>query len=109
MYATINGKRYNYSTVGKTLAKGYVRLSRTCDLYKAAQDKLPGQGHCATYFHTAVCAVAHGKPPGTIGIGKGKWTVDHKDGNSLNNRPDNLTWCPHGENTGKGNVTRHSN
>lgn len=105
-YIDISGKRYFYETVGKTMPKGYMRISRNCDLYKAAQDKLPGQGHCATYFHTAVCAVAHGKPAGTIGVGKGKWSVDHKNNDCCDNSPKNLRWMPHDENTSKGNSNR---
>ena len=41
--------------------------------------------------------------PGPIGIKKGHWTVDHKDGNKDNNRSDNLQWLPCEENSRKAN------
>ena len=106
-YVTINGKRISYITVGKQLDKGYWRISTKSKLYELAKAKLGSQGHQAVWLHTAICAVAHGKCPGTIGVGKGKYTVDHKNGKSTDNRPSNLAWCEHSENTGKGNVTRH--
>jgi hypothetical protein len=106
-YVTVKGKRINYETVGKQLDKGYWRISTKSKLYELAKAKLGNQGHQAVWLHTAVCAMSKGKPPGQIGVGKGKWTVDHVDGDCRNNAASNLRWCEHSENTAKGNVTRH--
>lgn len=106
-HVTINGKAVHYDTVGQTLPKGYKRISRKCKLYALASAKLGRQAEQAVWLHTVICAVAHGKPPGQIGVGKGKWTVDHKNGISTDNSAKNLAWCEHSANTAKGNQTRH--
>lgn len=105
-YVTIRGTRIQFATVGKTMPKGYERISRKCKLYELAGCKLKGQEHQATYLHIAICAVAHGRPPGQIGVGKNKWSVDHKNGDCYDNSPGNLQWMLHSENTAKGNSTR---
>lgn len=57
-------------------------------------------------YHVAICYVAHGKPPGPVGTGKGEYSVDHKDGNKDNYHWRNLAWVLHSENVARGNSNR---
>jgi HNH endonuclease len=47
--------------------------------------------------HRLVCIAFHGPP-------QNNEVCDHKDGNKLNNRADNLRWCDSFENSRKGNT-----
>lgn len=42
------------------------------------------------YFHRLICRAVYGPSNGRV--------VNHKDGDKLNNHPDNLEWCSHSEN-----------
>jgi hypothetical protein len=52
------------------------------------------------YVHRVVCEAFHGAPPTE------KHTVDHIDGNRLNNHKDNLCWLPMSENNKRKGVIR---
>ena len=106
-YVTIKGTRVSYLTVGQRLPKGYLRISTKSKLHELAKAKLGVQGHQAVYYHISVCTLAHGRPPGLIGIGPNRYTVDHKNGISTDNRPCNLRWMLHSENTALGNSNRN--
>lgn len=106
-YVVIGGKRIAYELVGRPLPKGYCRISRKSKLYELACAKLGSQKDRAVWLHIAICAVAKGRPPGRIGNKPTNWTVDHVDGNCLNNAASNLRWSLRTENTAKGNANRN--
>lgn len=54
------------------------------------------------YVHRVVCEAFHGPPP------TDKHTVEHIDGNRLNNHKDNLCWLPMSENNKRKGVLRAS-
>ena len=54
------------------------------------------------YVHRVVCEAFHGPPPTP------KHTVEHKDGNRLNNHKDNLCWLTASENNLRKGVLRAS-
>lgn len=62
-------------TFGKKLAGGYIKVSVTINNKK-----------CNRFIHTLICSAFHGKQP--------EWasSVNHKDGNPLNNKAENLEW-----------------
>ena len=63
--------------------RGYYQISLTMDINSRLTRKV----------HTLVCIAFHGNPPTNL------HTVNHKDGNKLNNNKDNLEWVTAKENT----------
>ena len=61
--------------------RGYLQISLTMSTQKRITRKV----------HTLVCLAFHGLPPTEV------HTVNHKDGNKLNNVPDNLEWATRSE------------
>lgn len=69
------------------LTSGYpmVRLQKDCEL-------------ASKHVHQLVAYAFLGAPPGPIGHGRGKWQVNHKDGDKGNPRVENLEWVTQREN-----------
>ena len=57
------------------------------------------------YVHHLVCLAFHGQPPGERGTGLDQYQVNHKDGDKLNNHPDNLEWVTRAENNAHASAT----
>jgi hypothetical protein len=51
------------------------------------------------YIHKLVAFTWLGNPPGELGVKKGQYCINHKDGNKLNNCMDNLEWVKVEDNT----------
>lgn len=71
---------------GETL-KGYVNPKG----YRTTSYKIGDKIHCVRY-HVVICEAFHGPKPSD------KHHAAHRDGNKLNNRPDNLYWATPKEN-----------
>lgn len=52
----------------------------------------------SVYVHHLVAIVFIGHPPGKIGVKRGCFTINHKDGDKANNKPSNLEWITAHEN-----------
>jgi hypothetical protein len=99
------------------LHEGRYFINEQGDVWSVARKRLMCPQTDATHLYPWVLVMENGKAqprtvyylmrltwmpnaPGEVGTGRGKWCVNHKDGNKLNSHIDNLEWT-----TNEGNLS----